>query len=408
MAATHAGRMRAWIVDSPGPIDRRPLRAVTREPRSPSPGEVRVKVAACGVCRTDLHLAEGDLRRAATASCRATRSSASSTRSAPVRAGSRSGDRVGDRLAPRHLRPLPVLPQRAGEPVPRRGVHRLGRRRRLRRVRRGARGLRLPRFPTALDDAPPPRCCAPGSSATARSGAPSCRRAAGSASTGSARRPTSSPRSRSPRGRPCTSSPALPRPAELALDLGAASAGPADARHPNRSTPPSCSPRRASSSRSRMRALDRGGTLAVAGHPPQRHPGSNYLRRHCSTRSSCAASPPTPGPTARSSFGWLPGCASGRRRRRAPWPRPTRRWPTWPPTGSPAPPCSFPDRPSSARTALASAGSPRSATRASPATAPVNRGVQGPDPKGRVGCCGGSRAEGSVVPTLSPDSRRTT
>jgi propanol-preferring alcohol dehydrogenase len=53
--------MRAWIVDSPGPIDRRPLRAVTREPRSPSPGEVRVKVAACGVCRTDLHLAEGDL-----------------------------------------------------------------------------------------------------------------------------------------------------------------------------------------------------------------------------------------------------------------------------------------------------------------------------------------------------------
>src|SRR4029079_7478243 len=27
----------------------------------PGPGEVRVRVAACGVCRTDLHLAEGDL-----------------------------------------------------------------------------------------------------------------------------------------------------------------------------------------------------------------------------------------------------------------------------------------------------------------------------------------------------------
>jgi propanol-preferring alcohol dehydrogenase len=53
--------MRAWIVDSPGPIDRHPLRSVTREPRSPSAGEVRVKVAACGVCRTDLHLAEGDI-----------------------------------------------------------------------------------------------------------------------------------------------------------------------------------------------------------------------------------------------------------------------------------------------------------------------------------------------------------
>ncbi len=53
--------MRAWIVDSPGPIADRPLRAVTREPPSPAPGEVRVEVAACGVCRTDLHLAEGDL-----------------------------------------------------------------------------------------------------------------------------------------------------------------------------------------------------------------------------------------------------------------------------------------------------------------------------------------------------------
>jgi propanol-preferring alcohol dehydrogenase len=57
----HPERMRAWIVDSPGPIGRRPLRAVTREARPPSSGEVRVKVLACGVCRTDLHLAEGDL-----------------------------------------------------------------------------------------------------------------------------------------------------------------------------------------------------------------------------------------------------------------------------------------------------------------------------------------------------------
>ena len=27
----------------------------------PGPGEIRVAVTACGVCRTDLHLAEGDL-----------------------------------------------------------------------------------------------------------------------------------------------------------------------------------------------------------------------------------------------------------------------------------------------------------------------------------------------------------
>jgi alcohol dehydrogenase, propanol-preferring len=51
----------AWVVDHPAPIDQRPLRMVQREPPEPGPGQVRVHVRACGVCRTDLHLAEGDL-----------------------------------------------------------------------------------------------------------------------------------------------------------------------------------------------------------------------------------------------------------------------------------------------------------------------------------------------------------
>jgi propanol-preferring alcohol dehydrogenase len=38
-----------------------PLRLVEREVPEPGPGEIRVTVTACGVCRTDLHLAEGDL-----------------------------------------------------------------------------------------------------------------------------------------------------------------------------------------------------------------------------------------------------------------------------------------------------------------------------------------------------------
>jgi propanol-preferring alcohol dehydrogenase len=29
--------------------------------REPGPGEIRVKVAACGVCRTDLHVVDGEL-----------------------------------------------------------------------------------------------------------------------------------------------------------------------------------------------------------------------------------------------------------------------------------------------------------------------------------------------------------
>nr|WP_173524113.1 zinc-binding alcohol dehydrogenase family protein [Nonomuraea antri] len=53
--------MRAWVVDRPGPIGGGPLVPVERPVPAPGPGEVLVRVEACGVCRTDLHLAEGDL-----------------------------------------------------------------------------------------------------------------------------------------------------------------------------------------------------------------------------------------------------------------------------------------------------------------------------------------------------------
>jgi propanol-preferring alcohol dehydrogenase len=53
--------MQAWVVQRPGPVETGPLRAVERDVPEPGPAEVRVRVRACGVCRTDLHLAEGDL-----------------------------------------------------------------------------------------------------------------------------------------------------------------------------------------------------------------------------------------------------------------------------------------------------------------------------------------------------------
>jgi len=53
--------MEAWAVDRPGPIDDHPLARVQRPVPEPGPGQVRLRVSACGVCRTDLHLAEGDL-----------------------------------------------------------------------------------------------------------------------------------------------------------------------------------------------------------------------------------------------------------------------------------------------------------------------------------------------------------
>ncbi|WP_354155590.1 MULTISPECIES: zinc-dependent alcohol dehydrogenase family protein [unclassified Arthrobacter] len=54
--------MRAWWVEGPGPIASGPLHMGDRPDPSPGPCEVLLSVLACGVCRTDLHLAEGDLR----------------------------------------------------------------------------------------------------------------------------------------------------------------------------------------------------------------------------------------------------------------------------------------------------------------------------------------------------------
>jgi propanol-preferring alcohol dehydrogenase len=53
--------MSAWVVDTPGDIDAGPLARVEREVPEPGSGQVRVRISTCGVCRTDLHLAEGDL-----------------------------------------------------------------------------------------------------------------------------------------------------------------------------------------------------------------------------------------------------------------------------------------------------------------------------------------------------------
>jgi propanol-preferring alcohol dehydrogenase len=53
--------MQAWIVEHTAPIDEGPLRQIERAVPEPAAGQVRIRVLCCGVCRTDLHLAEGDL-----------------------------------------------------------------------------------------------------------------------------------------------------------------------------------------------------------------------------------------------------------------------------------------------------------------------------------------------------------
>ncbi len=53
--------MRAWSVPTPGPLDTQPLVLSERDVPIPLLGQLRLRVVACGVCRTDLHVSEGDL-----------------------------------------------------------------------------------------------------------------------------------------------------------------------------------------------------------------------------------------------------------------------------------------------------------------------------------------------------------
>jgi len=53
--------VRAQVLAAPAPIGTRPLRLEDRPDPEPRADEVRVRVHACGCCRTDLHVCEGDL-----------------------------------------------------------------------------------------------------------------------------------------------------------------------------------------------------------------------------------------------------------------------------------------------------------------------------------------------------------
>ena len=54
--------MLAWWVGQPGPLPGRSLVKGIRDDPRPAANELLVDVSVCGICRTDLHLAEGDLQ----------------------------------------------------------------------------------------------------------------------------------------------------------------------------------------------------------------------------------------------------------------------------------------------------------------------------------------------------------
>jgi propanol-preferring alcohol dehydrogenase len=53
--------MKAAVLHKPQPVERNPLQLMDVPLPQPGPGDVLVRVHACGVCRTDLHVTEGEL-----------------------------------------------------------------------------------------------------------------------------------------------------------------------------------------------------------------------------------------------------------------------------------------------------------------------------------------------------------
>ena len=53
--------MKAWLLNQPASVDKRPLVNSDVPDPVPGEGELLLRVAACGICRTDLHVVEGEL-----------------------------------------------------------------------------------------------------------------------------------------------------------------------------------------------------------------------------------------------------------------------------------------------------------------------------------------------------------
>src|SRR3954465_3915890 len=84
--------MQACTLPAQAPAAPRPLRLTDLPDPEPGPDEVLVAVSACGVCRTDLHVVEGDLPLRATPTIPGHQAVGRVVRAA---GGLAAGDRVG-------------------------------------------------------------------------------------------------------------------------------------------------------------------------------------------------------------------------------------------------------------------------------------------------------------------------
>ena len=253
--------MKAMVLAAPG----RPLALEERPDPQPGPGEIRVRVEACAVCRTDLHVVDGELARTAAADRPRPRDRRHRRRARRRRDGagaSASASAFRGSATPAATAPTAA---RTREPLRRAGLHRLQARRRLRHPRRRRRRA-TPCRSTAVDDpvAAAPLLCA---------GLIGWR-SLQVAGDGAAHRPLRL-RRRRPHRRP-----GLPLAGPRGLCLHAAGdaaaqahsrlarrawAGGSDERRPSRSTRPSSSRRSARWCRRRLRAVRKGGRVVCGG-----------------------------------------------------------------------------------------------------------------------------------------------
>jgi propanol-preferring alcohol dehydrogenase len=110
----------------------KPLRLVDREIGKPDAGQLLLRVLACGVCRTDLHIADGELPRLDRPAI-----PGHEIFGEVIERGARSkrfsiGQRVGVPWLGWTCGDLRLLPKRQGKPMRQRALHRLPDRRRLR------------------------------------------------------------------------------------------------------------------------------------------------------------------------------------------------------------------------------------------------------------------------------------
>ena len=145
----------------------RPAPPVRARPARTCVGADPDPVHACGVCRTDLHVVDGELPEPKLPLVPGHEIVGTVVEAGAGVDGLAPGDRVGVPWLGWTCGDVPVLPLRPREPVRPRAVHRLQHGRRLRGVHRGGRAVLLPAPARVQRRRTRRRCSAPGSSAIA-------------------------------------------------------------------------------------------------------------------------------------------------------------------------------------------------------------------------------------------------